>query len=217
MDYSSFKQEVFDTTLQLVKIDLIRLSSGNISVRLPDGNVAITPSGVLYDQMKPEDIVIMDMEGNKLEGEYKPSSEKALHNEIYKARPDVQAVVHIHSVYAIAFSSVDIELPVTCIELLSVGAPIPVADYRCPGTQEVGSDAAKYFVDYPRLKGLLLKNHGMVTIGKSLNDAYQNAYKLETGAEIYHLSLQTGKQPVALSETQVSEVLERYQGAKAKS
>lgn len=215
MDYSTYKQEVFDTTLQLVKIDLIRLSSGNISVRLPDGNIAITPSGLLYDRMQPEDIVIMDLDGNKVEGEYKPSSEKMLHNEIYKVRPDVNAIVHTHSRYSIAFSSVEMELPVMCIELLSVGGPIPVAPYQCPGTPEVGCDAARFFVEQPRIKGLLLKNHGMVTIGKNLNDAYQNAYKLETGAEIYHLALQTKKQPSILSEQQIADIMERYQKKKA--
>ncbi|HOJ01474.1 MAG TPA: class II aldolase/adducin family protein [Anaerolineaceae bacterium] len=216
MDYLSYKKEVFDTTLKLVEIDLIRLSSGNISVRLPDNNIAITPSGVPYDQMAPEDIVIMDLTGKKLEGEFKPSSEKALHNEIYKAKPDVHAVVHTHSVYAIAFSSVGMELPVMCIELLSAGAPIPVAAYRCPGTEEVGIDAAQYFVDRPRLKGLLLKNHGLVAIGKNLNDAYQNAYKIETGAEIYHLALQTGVKPTPLNKEQIEEALERYQAPKEK-
>lgn len=216
MDYSPFKQKVFDTTLQLVRIDLIRLSAGNISVRLPDGNVAITPSGVLYDRMKPEDIVIIDLNGNKLEGEYKPSSEKALHNEIYKACPDVQAVVHTHAVHAITFSTLDMELPAICIELLMVGAPIPTAPYRCPGTPEVGINAASYFVNNPRLKTLLLRNHGMVAIGKDLNEAYQNAYNLETGAEVYHLALQLGKTPPPLSETQAAELRESYQKAKEK-
>jgi len=216
MDYSSYKKEVFDTTLKLVDIDLIRLSSGNVSVRIPDGNVAITPSGVPYDLMKPEDIVIMDLDGNKIEGHYKPSSEKVLHNEIYKVRSDIQAVIHTHSIYSIAFSSVEMELPIMCVELLSVGAPIPVADYHCPGTEEVGLVAARYFTENPRLKGLLLKNHGMVANGNSLYDAYQNAYKLETGAEIYHLALQTGKKPVVLNEVQLAEIYSRYQKLKEK-
>lgn len=82
MSYSIYKQAIYETTLNLVKVGLIRLSSGNISTRLPDGNIAITPSGILYDKMKPDDIVIMDLGGNKIEGKYKPSSEKALHNEI---------------------------------------------------------------------------------------------------------------------------------------
>jgi L-ribulose-5-phosphate 4-epimerase len=107
MNYLEFKQQVYDTTLSLVDIQLIRLSAGNVSVRLPDGNVAITPSAILYRKMVPDDIVIVDINGNLIEGDKKPSSEKALHTDIYKARPDVNAVVHAHSVYSIAFSTVE--------------------------------------------------------------------------------------------------------------
>jgi L-ribulose-5-phosphate 4-epimerase len=216
MDYAQYRQQVYETTLKLVEIDLIRLSSGNISVKCPDGNIAITPSGIAYDVLKPKDIIIMDADANLVEGEFKPSSEKQLHTEIYKMRPDVNAVVHTHSRYAIAFASVDMEIPVTNIEILAVGGPIPVADYAVPGTPEVGVAAAKYFVDRPRLKALLLKNHGMVAIGKSLNDAYQNAYKTETGAEIYHLSLQTGKEVKPLTEAQIADIFNRYQKPKEK-
>jgi L-ribulose-5-phosphate 4-epimerase len=209
-NYRIYKQQVFETTLKLVDNDLIRLSSGNISMRLPDGNIAITPSGILYDRMEPEDIIIMDLNGNKVEGHYKPSSEKALHYEIYKARSDINAVVHTHSRYAIAFSTVEMELPVICLELLFVGAPIPVAPYQCPGTVEVGTVAAAFFKKRPELKGLLLKDHGLVAIGGNLNDVYQNAYNLETGAEVYHLALQTGKVPNALTEEQIADIFAQY-------
>ena len=211
MDYSQYRQQVYETTLKLVEVDLIRMSSGNISVKCPDGNIAITPSGIIYDVLKPQDIVIMDADANLIEGEYKPSSEKHLHTEIYKARPDVNAVVHTHSRYGIAFASVDLAIPVTNIEILAVGGPIPVADYATPGTPEVGIAAAKYFIDRPRLKALLLKNHGMVAIGKNLSDAYQNAYKTETGAEIYHLSLQTGREVKSLTDEQIADIFNRYQ------
>lgn len=209
-----YKQQVFETTLKLVGVDLIRLSWGNISTRLPNGTVAITPSGVLYDRMQPEDIVIMDLNGNKLEGYYNPSSERALHNEIYKVRPDINAVVHTHSRYAIAFSTVEMELPAICLELLFVGAPIPIAPYQCPGTIEVGIGAAAFFKKRAELKGLLLENHGLVAIGSNLDEAYQNAYNLETGAEIYHLTLQTGKVPNSLTEKQIADVFLQYKKPK---
>ena len=216
MNYAQYRQQVFDTTLKLVEIDLIRLSSGNVSVKCPDGNIAITPSGIVYDVLKPEDIVIMDADANLIEGDYKPSSEKQLHTELYKVRPEIQAVVHTHSRYGIAFSSVGMEIPVTNIEILAVGGPIPVADYATPGTPEVGTDAAKFFAERPRLKALLMRNHGMVTIGKNLDEAYQNAYKTETGAEIYHLTLQTGKEVKPLTEEQIADIFNRYQKPKEK-
>lgn len=214
MDYLEYKKQVYETTLDLVKIDLIRISSGNVSTRLPDGNIAITPSGVLYATMKPEDIVVMDLDNQLVEGEYKPSSEKQLHSEIYKARPDVGAVVHTHSRYSIAFAAVGMELPVCNIEILAVGGPIPVAPYQVPGTLEVGLGAARYFKDRPGLKSLLLESHGMVAVGKNLLDAYQNAYKTETGAEIYHLSLQTGREVKVFSQAQIEEILNRYKKPK---
>lgn len=214
MNYEIYQQQVYETTMNLVKIDLIRLSSGNISMRLPDGNVAITPSGVQYSALKPEDVVIMDLDNQPIAGKHKPSSEKQLHTEIYKARSDVNSVVHTHSRYSIAFASVGMELPVSNIEILAVGGPIPVVPYEVPGTLEVGLGAAQYFTANPGLKALLLESHGMVAIGKTLSEAYQNAYKTETGAEIYHLSLQTGKEVKVLSQAQIEEIFSRYQKPK---
>ncbi|NMC29126.1 MAG: class II aldolase/adducin family protein [Pelolinea sp.] len=208
--YSICKQQVYETTMKLVDADLIRLSYGNISMRLPDGNIAITPTSIPYDRLEPKDIVITDLDGKKIEGHFNPSSERALHYEIYKVRSDVNAVVHTHSRYAIAFSSVCMELPVICIELFFAGAPIPVAPYQCPGTAEVGTSAAAYFKKRPDLKGLLLQNHGQVAVGNDLNEAYQMAYNVEIGAEIYHFALQTGKTPNILTEEQVADIIRQY-------
>lgn len=214
MSYQEYQQQVYETTLQLVEIDLIRLSSGNVSLRMPDGNVAITPSGILYTEMEPEDIVIIDLNNEVIAGKHKPSSEKQLHTEIYKARSDVNAVVHTHSRFAIAFASTGMSLPVSNIEILAVGGPIPVDAYATPGTLEVGLGAANQFTENPGLKALLLQNHGMVAIGKNMNDAYQNAYKAETGAEIHHLALQTGQDVIVLTPEQIEDIFARYKKPK---
>ncbi|MFN2112958.1 MAG: class II aldolase/adducin family protein [Anaerolineales bacterium] len=214
MDFKAYKQEVFQTTMDLVAIDLIRMSSGNISTRLPDGTIAITPSGVLYSQLKPEDIVIMDLESQVLDGSYKPSSEWQLHTEIYKALPEVGAVVHVHSRYAIALGSVGLEIPVCGIEILEMGGPIPVAPFQTPGTRQVGLGAAEIMKGKPGLRSLLLQNHGMVAIGKDLLDAYQSAYKTETGAEIYHHALATGREVRVLSEAEIEQIWRVYKKPK---
>lgn len=214
MNYQEYQQQVYETTLQLVEDDLIRLSSGNVSLRLPDGNAAITPSGILYSDMVPEDVVIIDLESQKVAGKHKPSSEKQLHTEIYKAREDINAVVHTHSRFAIAFASTGMELPVSNIEILAVGGPIPVAGYATPGTREVGLKAARRFTENPGLKALLLQNHGMVAVGKSIGEAYQNAYKAETGAEIHHLALQTGGEVQVLTPEQIEDIFARYKKPK---
>jgi ribulose-5-phosphate 4-epimerase/fuculose-1-phosphate aldolase len=210
MDYRIYKQQVFETTMDLVKIDLIRMSSGNVSARLPDGKIAITPSGVLYSQLKAEDIVIMDLDSQVLDGKFKPSSEWQLHSEIYKALADVHAVIHVHSRYAIAFGAVGMEVPVCNIEILEMGGPIPVAPFQTPGTRAVGLGAAAIFQDRPELRSLLLQNHGMVARGKDLLEAYLNAYKTETGAEIYHHALGTGREVRTLSEAEIETIWEHY-------
>lgn len=210
MSYEKYKQQVYETVQKLVKIDLIRMSSGNVSLRLPDGNVAITPSGILYDDMKKKDIVVINLQNEVVEGEHEPSSEKQLHTEIYKSLPDVNAVVHTHSKYAIAFASAGVEIPVTNIEILAIGGPIPVAKYATPGTREVGIGAAEYFAENQDLKALLLQNHGLVAVGNTISDAYLNAYKVETGAEIYHIALQTGKEVFVLSDRQIEDIHRRY-------
>jgi ribulose-5-phosphate 4-epimerase/fuculose-1-phosphate aldolase len=214
MDYSAYRQEVYETTMKLVEKDLIRLSSGNVSVKTADGNVAITPSGILYDDLKPEDIVIIDMDCNIVEGKYKPSSEKALHTLIYKAREDIGGVVHAHSVYGIACGSAIKELPVICIELLAVGGPTPVVPYSCPGTLEIAENTAAQFAQNARLKAVLLENHGLIGVGPNLNQAYQSAYKLETGAQIYHVASQSEKAPRALTMEEIEEVFQIYQKPK---
>lgn len=215
MKYMQERKEVYDATMKLVEKDLIRISSGNVSVKTADGNIAITPSGLVYDQMRVEDIVIIDFDGNLVDGYLKPSSEKSLHIDILKNRPEMNAVVHTHSVYAIAFSSCQVEIPVMCIEILAVGGPIPIMPYICPGTKEVGIEAAKLFASKASLKGILMQNHGLAAVGRTGEEAFQNAYKLETGAQIYHLALQLRPDPIALTDAQIEEVFAVYKKPKA--
>jgi L-ribulose-5-phosphate 4-epimerase len=214
MQYREACQQILDTVHQLVSINLIRLSAGNISVRLEDGTIVITPSSIGYDRLMAEDMVLIDLHNQKLSGSYQPSSEKALHTAIYRSKPEVNAVVHTHSMYATAFSSVNMELPVISIEVMSAGGPIPVAAYRCPGTDAVGEVVVEQFRQRPGLKGVMMKNHGLVTFGPTLEKAYQTAYEIETGAQIYHLALQTGRQPEGLTPEQVQEIHDVYQSPK---
>ncbi len=214
MGNQNFREEIISTSLELVKEGLIRLSAGNVSVRLADNKMAITPSSMKYSDVKPEDIVITDLEGNVIEGTRKPSSEKALHAEIYKARPDVNAVIHSHSIYAITLAVLNKAIPPICLEIAHLGGSIPVMEYILPGTKQVGEATAAYFQKQTDLKGLLMKNHGLVAVGKDLYEAFCNTYDIETGAQIYHLALQTGQEPESLSEEQLKEYYATYVKAK---
>lgn len=211
MNYSDAKELVYQTAIKLNDVNLIRLSAGNISYRTEDGMVAITPSGVPYNVMVPEDIVVIDLDGNIVDADQncKPSSEYLLHTSILKRLPDVNAVIHTHSYYAITFAALDRELPPVCIELLVTGGPIPVAPYALPGTVEVGEMAAKILLERPELKGCLLKNHGMVSIGTSLNEAFAYAMDLETGARIYHQAIQVGD-PETIPPCDIDAIRKKY-------
>lgn len=210
MDLSELRQQVYDTTMRLCEAGLIRLSAGNISARDADGRVAITPSGLAYTKMRPADIVVVDLDGKPIDGTLKPSSETPMHTAIYRKLPKVGAVVHTHSIYAIALATSGVELPVICLEVVAIGGPVPVAPYACPGSAEAGEIAGRIFDERPELKALLLRNHGLVTIGADLDQAYQNSYKCETGAQIFHLGLQTGRAPVPLTAEQLDEIYRVY-------
>ncbi len=129
MENLKIREEIIKISLKLVENNLIRLSAGNVSVRLSKNKMAITPSSMQYSQIKPEDIVITDMNGKVIEGRRKPSSENLLHAEIYKTRPEINAVIHSHSIYAITLSVLNKEIPPICFEIARFGGSIPVMEY----------------------------------------------------------------------------------------
>ena len=211
MNYSEIKKQVYDTANLLNATNLIRLSAGNISCRTNDGNLAITPSGIRYDVMRADDIVVIDLDGNIIEGKegYKPSSEFLLHTILLSHLPDVNAVIHTHSYFGVTFAALNKELPPICLELLIAGGPIPVAPYALPGTAAVGENAAKILLERPELKGCLLKNHGVVSIGASLDEAFSYAMDIETGAQIYFQALQMGE-PDLIPQSDIDHIRQKY-------
>ncbi len=205
MTYDAMRQAIYKTTMMLYEKDLIRLSAGNVSLHDGEGHVAITPSNLWYDRMTPLDIPIVDLQQNLVDGQRTPSSETPMHTAIYRALPEIGGIVHTHSVNAIAFAMTGRELPIVCIELLAVGGPVPVAPFVCPGTNEAGEVAARMFKAQPGLKCLLLRNHGLVAIGASIDHAFENAYQFEIGAEAFFRGLQVGS-PTSLTEAQIEQI-----------
>lgn len=214
MKFETLRKEVFDTTMMLCENGLIRLSAGNISIHDGEGHVAITPAGLRYDRMKVEDISIVDLHGKLIDGEHSPSSETPMHTAVLRNMHKVGGVVHTHSVNAIAFASTGIELPVMCIELLAVGGPVPVAPYACPGSAEAGEIAVEEFTAHAGLKCLMLRNHGLLAIGETLYNAYQNAFKFEIGAEAYYRASGVGS-PITMTEEQIDEIYRVYRKVSA--
>ncbi|MBL7164513.1 MAG: class II aldolase/adducin family protein [Anaerolineales bacterium] len=208
MKYQSTREQLLDTVIKANEVDLIRMSAGNISTRTADGLVAITPSGVKYRNMSIEDISIVDLDGNLVEG-LKPSSETPMHTAIYRNLPDVGSICHTHSTYAITFAMLGDEIPMVNLELLVCGAPIPVAPWASPGTPKAGEVTVEIFKDRPELKVILLRKHGLVAIGANLDHAFDMAFNAEVGFQSYYQALLLGK-PEPITDEQFAEVKAAY-------
>jgi L-ribulose-5-phosphate 4-epimerase len=171
--------------------------------------VVIKPSGISYEAMTAADVVVVDLEGHVVEGERAPSSETPMHTRIYREFPEVNAVVHTHSRYALAFAVLGRGIPVFCNEFLFLGGPLPVADYACAGTEAIGRAAVAALKGPPPVKGVLLRNHGALAVGAGLDEASDVAATIEILAQVYHLALQVGE-PTLMSEAQIAELREVY-------
>jgi L-fuculose-phosphate aldolase len=215
MKYQKIREEIVATAKQMLEEGLVTLTAGNISMRIPGEElVAITPTGRPYTTMKPEEVSIVNLSCNMLDGECKPSSEAPMHTMVFRQRPEINAVVHTHSPYALAFAVAHKEIPLICIEGLSTKAMcVLVADYGVPGTEEIGRKALEALNRQPGSLAVLLANHGLLTIGKSLEEAYGIASKVETEARIYQLALNIGP-PVPMTAEQVQAIRSRYETKK---
>jgi L-ribulose-5-phosphate 4-epimerase len=211
--YQEEKQSVYNATMALYKAGLIRLSAGNISQRTYDGNIAITPSGLPYDVMSVDDIVIIDLESKIIEGELKPSSEVPMHTAIYKSIKEVNAIVHTHSIYAITFAVAGQPLEPVCVEGLAARGTVPVAQYAAPGSTKAGEVVLDELRKQPGLRAVLLRNHGLVVVAADMETAWQTAYKVELQAQIILQARILGT-PTALTNEQIEEIYQIYRNIK---
>jgi L-fuculose-phosphate aldolase len=176
------RQAVLDVAKDLLARGLVEGTSGNVSARLPDGNVCLTPSSLAYDTMTIDDLVVTDVHGAVVEGDRSPTTEKALHLACYRAHPDVGGVIHSHAVYATMFAVTRRPIPAVIEEVVVyLGGDVPVCDYHQTGSDELGEAVAKHLGDR---SAVLLANHGMVTVGTSPEQALHNAALVERTARI---------------------------------
>lgn len=199
MRYEAERQLVCETARAMKADGLVRLTSGNVSIRIPQTDLfAITPSGMAYEALTPADICLIDLAGDKVEGERRPSSETPLHRAAYLQRPDINGVVHTHSIYASAFACLGRPMPVISTELAAlVGGTIDCAPYAKSGSQEF-ADVAVQTLGREAL-ACLFQNHGVLAVGTSLSEAYAIAVGLEEAAQIFYLARSMGE-PIILPE-----------------
>jgi L-ribulose-5-phosphate 4-epimerase len=202
------KEELVQLHLELPRNNLVVWTGGNVSARDPEsGLVVIKASGIRYEEMRPQHMVVVDLEGKMMEGDYKPSSDVYSHLYIYKHRADVGGVVHTHSVYATAFAAVNKAIPVVLTAIADeFGGPIPCGGFALIGDDAIGKVVLESIGKSP---AVLLKNHGVFTIGKNAKAAVKAAVMTEDNAKTVWLAMQIGV-PDEIPGEDVEKLHQRY-------
>lgn len=199
---------------ELPRWELVVWTAGNVSERVvnPDGEdlLVIKPSGVAYDDITPESMVVCDLDGELLEGDRSPSSDTAAHAYVYRHMPEVGGVVHTHSTYATAWAARGEEIP--CVLTMMAdefGGPIPVGPFAVIGDDSIGQGIVETLKE-SRSPAVLMRNHGPFTIGKDARSAVKAAVMCEEVARTVHISRQLGV-PVPIEQRHVDSLYDRYQ------
>ncbi len=176
------KQDLVDTAKELLASGLVEGTAGNLSARLPDGNVVLSPSTLPYETMTVDDLVVCSLDGKVLEGKRAPTSEKALHLACLRQHADLGAAIHCHAMFATMFALVRQPIPCAIEEVdVFVGGDVPVAEYQLTGSDALGEEVARHVGDRG---AVLMANHGLLTVGRDIGDALKVAKLVERTAQI---------------------------------
>jgi L-ribulose-5-phosphate 4-epimerase len=202
------KEELLKLHMELPKNNLVMWTGGNVSARDPEtGLVVIKASGIRYEEMTTEHMVVLDLNGKVVEGKFKPSSDVFSHIYIYKNRLDINGVVHTHSRYATAFAAVGKSIPCVLTAMADeFGGPIPCGGFALIGDEAIGKVVLESIGDSP---AVLLKNHGVFTVGKNAKAAVKAAVMTEDVAATVWMALQIGT-PDIIPQEAVEKLHYRY-------
>ena len=208
-EYKKVRQSLAALHAQLWEAGLVVWSGGNISQRVEEGFL-IKPSGVDYDLLTPQSMILCDLDGKVLRGDHKPSSDTAAHAYVYREMPEVGGVVHTHSNYACGFAAVG--MPIPCI-LTAIadefGGDIPVGPFAIIGDDSIGRGIVETLRGH-RSAAILMRQHGVFTIGKDARAALKAAIMCEDNAKSAAIALQLGT-PERLPESAIDSLFNRYQ------
>lgn len=204
----TLREEVCRLQLELPKNDLVAWTTGKLSARDPGtGSVAVKPSGVRYAGLAPQNLRVVDLDGNIVEGELRPSSDGAAHLYIYRHRPDVGGVVHTHSTFATAFAAVGRSIPAHLTAICDeFGDAIPCGEYAKIGGLEIGQEVIR---SIGSSRAILMKNHGVFTIGETPMAALKSAVMVEDAARTMYYAYQLGE-PEVIPHEEVERAHRRY-------
>lgn len=202
------REELVELNQALPANGLVVWTGGNVSIRDPkSGLVAIKPSGIMFPDLTAQNMVVVDLDGNCVEGDLAPSSDTASHLYIYRHREDVNGVVHTHSNYATAFAALNMPIPAVLTAIGDeFGGPIPCGDFALIGGEEIGKVVVEAIGSSP---AVLLRNHGVFTVGKSGRTALKAAVMVEDVAKTVLLAMQIGK-PLEISPENLAKLNQRY-------
>jgi L-ribulose-5-phosphate 4-epimerase len=201
------RQVVWECNLELPKYKLVVMTSGNVSGRDPKtGYVVIKPSGYSYEKLTPEDLVVVDLYGNVIEGYLKPSVDTDTHLYIYRNRPDVGGIVHTHSTFASTFAVLGEPIPPCLTASAMLGGEVPIGKFVAIGGEEIGKELLAKIGDK---LAIIMQNHGVFTIGKDAHQATKVAIEIEEIAKITYFALLRGN-PIILTEEQIKETQRLY-------
>ena len=176
------KEMLLATAKDMIAKDLVDGTAGNLSARLPDGNVVLTPGSLAYETMTLEDLVVCDLDGNVLEGTRSPTSEKDLHLSCLRDHDDINAVMHCHAKFSTMFAITNTPIPCVIEEVHAyIGGDVIVADYKMTGSKDLGAEVSRHVGDKA---AVLMANHGLLTVGKHPADCLKLALLVERPAEI---------------------------------
>lgn len=201
------REKVIEFSLKMLSDNLTNGTAGNISIYDRTENlVAISPTGIPYDTLKPEDISVVDLDGNLIEGKL-PSSELEMHLIFYRNRPEVNAVIHGHTKYATALACMRKTLPAIDYMIALTGdKEVRCAEYASYGTDELAKNC---FKTMGKAKACLLSNHGITTVGENINIAYNVLSQVEYISNLYLLATASGE-PIILEDEEIMNMIERF-------
>ena len=205
--YEAEKREIIKAGLALKEYKLISLSGGNVSMRMPRNHILVTPSGMAYDGMVEEDVVVIDLDENIIEGERRPSVDSMALVHIYKHMDRVNAIIHTHQVYATAIGMLFDVVPKAVTTLANACAGVvKVAPFSSAASLQMGIEAVEHLGD---ANAVILKNHGVITVGSTLKQALYAAVYMEDAVKTYFVAKAAGN-PEILTDEQYQEAIEVF-------
>ena len=214
---SRLRAEVAELHAELTRYQLVVWTAGNVSARVPGEDLmVIKPSGVSYDELTAATMVVCDLDGNLVDGDRSPSSDTAAHAYVYRHLPAVGGVVHTHSTYATAWASRG--EPIPCVLTMiadEFGGDIPVGPFALIGDDSIGRGIVETLAGH-RSTAVLMRNHGVFTVGRDARAAVKSAVLCEDVARTVHIASQLGT-PTAIPQAQVDALYDRYQNAYGQS